>query len=166
MKRTWLLTVVALVTASAIHAQSVTYNHDAPKQGQITVMETGTGTLSPELYYWALHNKYRKSAAGKNKLSYRTLAGINLYNQVDEAEAIDSALVSRAKIEALNVADRQIDIAWLAEGDKIDGQMERLKRNIDRILPAGGTPDDKERWDGILPYLPVRHRRDPGRLHA
>lgn len=146
MKRTWLLTVVALVTASAIHAQSVTYNHDAPKQGQITVMETGTGTLSPELYYWALHNKYRKSAAGKNKLSYRTLAGINLYNQVDEAEAIDSALVSRAKIEALNVADRQIDIAWLAEGDKIDGQMERLKRNIDRILPAGGTPDDKERW--------------------
>ena len=24
--------------------------------------------------------------------------------------------------------------------------MERLKRNIDRILPAGGTPDDKERW--------------------
>ena len=146
MKRTWLLTVVALVTASAIHAQSVTYNHDAPKQGQSTVMETGTGTLSPELYYWALHNKYRKSAAGKNKLSYRTLAGINLYNQVDEAEAIDSALVSRAKIEALNVADRQIDIAWLAEGDKIDGQMERLKRNIDRILPAGGTPDDKERW--------------------
>ena len=109
-------------------------------------METGTGTLSPELYYWALHNKYRKSAAGKNKLSYRTLAGINLYNQVDEAEAIDSALVSRAKIEALNVADRQIDIAWLAEGDKIEGQMERLKRNIDRILPAGGTPDDKERW--------------------
>lgn len=109
-------------------------------------METGTGTLSPELYYWALHNSYRKSAASKNKLSYRTLAGISLYNQVDEAEAIDSALVSRAKIEALNVADRQIDIAWLAEGDKIDGQMEQFRRNIDRILLAGGTPDDKERW--------------------
>lgn len=146
MKRTLLLTAVAAVTASAAHAQSVTYNHDAPKQGQITVMETGTGTLSPELYYWALHNSYRKSAASKNKLSYRTLAGIALYNQVDEAEAIDSALVSRAKIEALNVADRQIDIAWLAEGDKIDGQMERFKRNIDRILLAGGTPDDRERW--------------------
>ena len=24
--------------------------------------------------------------------------------------------------------------------------MERFKRNIDRILPAGGTPDDRERW--------------------
>lgn len=146
MKRTLLLAAVAVVTGSAAHAQSVTYNHDSSKQNQITVMETGTGALTPELYYTLLHNSYKKSAAVKNKLSFRTLAGVNLYNQVDDAEAIDSALVSRAKIEALNVADRQVDLAWLAEGDKIDGQMERLQTNIDRILLAGGTPDDKERW--------------------
>ena len=71
---------------------------------------------------------------------------MNLYNQTDEAEAIDSALVKRAEIEALNVADRQIDLAWLAEGDKINAQMERLQRNIDRIPLAGGTTDDRERW--------------------
>ena len=146
MKRTLLLMATAAVTASAAHAQYTTYNHDSPKQNQITVMETGTGALSPELYYTVLHNKYKKSAAAKNKLSFRTLAGVNLYGQVDEAEAIDSALVSRAKIEALNVADRQIDLAWIAEGDKVNGQMERFKRNIDRILPAGGTTDEKERW--------------------
>lgn len=146
MKRTLLLAAVAVVTGSAAHAQSVTYNHDSSKQNQITVMETGTGALTPELYYTLLHNSYKKSAAAKNKLSFRTLAGVNLYNQVDDAEAIDSALVSRAKIEALNVADRQVDLAWLAEGDKIDSQMERLQTNIDRILLAGGTPDDKERW--------------------
>ena len=137
---------VAVIATAAARAQSVTYNHDSSKQNQVTVMETGTGALSPDLYYSVLHNKYKKSAASKNKLSFRTLAGINLYSQVDEAEAIDSALVSRAKIEALNVADRQIDLAWLAEGDKVNGQMERLKRNIDRILLAGGTSDDKERW--------------------
>lgn len=137
---------VAILATATAQAQYVTYNHDAPKQNQITVMETGTGALSPELYYTLLHNKYKKSAAGKNKLSFRTAAGINLYNQTDDAEAIDSALVKRAEIEALNVADRQIDLAWLAESDKIDGQMERLKRNIDRILPAGGTREDKERW--------------------
>lgn len=139
---------MAVVMIGAVHAQgvSVTYNHDSPKQNQITVMETGTGALTPELYYTLLHNSYKKSAAAKNKLSFRTLAGVNLYNQVDDAEAIDSALVSRAKIEALNVADRQVDLAWLAEGDKIDSQMERLQTNIDRILLAGGTPDDKERW--------------------
>ena len=140
-----LMTVAIIATATA-QAQYVTYNHDSPKQNQITVMETGAGSLTPELYYWALHNKYKKSAAAKNKLAFRTTAGINLYNQTDEAESIDSALVSRAKIEALNVADRQADIAWLAEGDKINGQMERMKRNIDRILPAGGTPEDRERW--------------------
>ena len=137
---------VAIMATTTTRAQSVTYNHDSPKQNQITVMETGTGALSPELYCTLLHNKYKKSAAAKNKLSFRTLAGVNLYGQVDEAEAIDSALVSRAKIEALNVADRQIDLAWIAEGDKVNGQMERFKRNIDRILPAGGTTDEKERW--------------------
>ena len=137
---------VAVVATSAAHAQYVTYNHDSSKQNQVTVMETGTGTLSPDLYYSVLHNKYKKSAAAKNKLSFRTLAGINLYNQTAEAESIDSALVKRAKIEALNVADRQVDIAWLAEGSKVNGEMERFKRNIDRILLSGGTPSDKERW--------------------
>lgn len=138
--------VVVVSATTMTRAQSVTYNHDSPKQNQITVMETGTGALSPDLYYTLLHNKYKKSAAGKNKLSFRTLAGVNLYNQTDEAEAIDSALLKRAEIEALNVADRQIDLAWLAEGDKINAQMERLQRNIDRILLAGGTTDDRERW--------------------
>lgn len=114
---------VAVTVTTAVHAQYVTYNHDSPKQNQVTVMETGTGALSPDLYYSVLHNKYKKSAAAKNKLSFRTLAGINLYNQVDEAEAIDSALVKRAKVEALNVADRQADIAWLAEGDKVSRQI-------------------------------------------
>ena len=137
---------VAVTVTTAVHAQYVAYNHDSPKQNQVTVMETGTGALSPDLYYSVLHNKYKKSAAAKNKLSFRTLAGINLYNQVDEAEAIDSALVKRAKVEALNVADRQVDIAWLAEGDKVSGQMERFRRNIDRILLSGGTLADKERW--------------------
>lgn len=137
---------IAAATTTGVQAQSVTYNHDSPKQNQITVMETGAGALSPDLYYTLLHNRYKKSAAAKNKLSFRTVAGVNLYNQVDDAEAIDSALVSRAKIEALNVADRQIDLAWHAEGDKVSGQMERFKRNVDRILLAGGTPEDKERW--------------------
>lgn len=146
MNRILLLMTVAMIATTAARAQYVTYNHDSSKQNQITVMETGTGALTPELYYTLLHNSYKKSAAAKNKLSFRTLAGINLYNQVDDAEAIDSALVSRAKIEALNVADRQVNLAWLAEGDKIDSQMERLQTNIDRILLAGGTPDDKERW--------------------
>lgn len=140
---------MAAMTATTTFAQSVTYNHDSSKQNQITVMETGGGSLTPEFYYWMLHNSYRKSAAEKNKLGFRTLAGINLYNQVDDAEKIDSALTKRAEIEALNVADRQIDLAWLAENSKINGQLAKMKANIGHIIPTGGTVNDKRRWEEL-----------------
>lgn len=145
MKR--LMTLVALLAGiMCAKAQYVTYNHDASKMNQVTVMETGAGTLKPELYYQLLHDSYRKRAASTNKLSFRTQSGIYTYNQVDEAKTIDTALVKRAEIEALNMADRQVDIAWLAEGDKVNKMMERFKRNIDRIITAGGSPSDRERW--------------------
>ncbi len=144
----YIMLAVTLMGVQA-NAQSVTYNHDSSKKNQVTVMETGTGVLTPELYYWALHNNYKKSASSKNKLSFRTLAGINLYNQLDEAEAIDSALTKRAEIEALNVADRQIDLAWLAEGDKLNASMGKFKQNIDRIVVSGGSVGDRKRWEEI-----------------
>ena len=138
--------VVLLASVVCARAQYVTYNHDAAKMNQVKVMETGTGALSPDLYYSLLHNKYKKSASAKNKLSFRTQSGIHLYNQVDEAKTIDTALVKRAEIEALNMADRQVDIAWQVEGDKVNKMMERFRRNIDRIVTAGGSPSDKTRW--------------------
>lgn len=143
----WILTT-GLIMAVAIgaNAQYVTYNHDSPKMNQIMVEETGAGALTPELYYTLLHNKYKKTAAAKNKLTFRTAAGVASYQQVNEAEAIDSALTSRAKIEALNVADRQVDLAWLAEKDKVESQMRQFQKNIDRILMTGGSPKEKERW--------------------
>ena len=114
---------------------------------QITVEETGSGSLKPELYYTVLHNKYKKTAAVKNKLTFRAAAGVASYQQVDEAEAIDSALASRAKIEALNVADRQVDLAWLAEKDKVESRTRQFQKNIDRVVMAGGSPKEKDRWD-------------------
>lgn len=142
----WIFTTMLFVATIAANAQYVTYNHDSPKMNQITVEETGAGALKPELYYTLLHNKYKKTAAVKNKLTFRTAAGVASYQQVDEAEAIDSALTSRAKIEALNVADRQVDLAWLAEKDKVESQMRQFQKNIDRILMTGGSPKEKERW--------------------
>lgn len=143
----WIFTTMLLVATIAANAQYVTYNHDSPKMNQITVEETGAGALKPELYYTLLHNKYKKTAAVKNKLTFRTAAGVASYQQVDEAEAIDSALTSRAKIEALNVADRQVDLAWLAERDKVEAEMRSFQKNIDRILITGGSPKEKERWN-------------------
>lgn len=127
----------------------VTYNHDAAKMNQITVQEIGVGGLTPTFYYDALHRSYQRTAADKNKLSFRTLAGIAAYQQIEDAEQIDSALTKRAEIEALNVADRTggaLDVAWMAEGSKITAKMDDFQKNIDRIIGVGGTVTDKQRW--------------------
>ena len=129
------------------HAQSyVTYTHDEAKMNQITVMEIGAGGLTPTLYYDTFHRNYQKSASAKNKMSFRTLAGISAYQQVESADSIKSSLVQRAEVEALNVADKQVDIAWLAEKDKITSKMNAFEKNINRIISAGGNYADKERW--------------------
>ncbi len=139
---------MAMSITVGIHAQSyVTYNHDDAKMKQIQVMETGTGTLTPDLYYWTFHNSYKKSANERNKLAFRTLAGVSAWQQVEYADSIQAYLENRAKIEALNVADRQIDLAWRTEGSKIEEQLERFHTNINRIVAAGGSPSDRERWN-------------------
>ena len=164
----WIFTTMLFVATIAANAQYVTYNHDSPKMNQITVEETGAGALKPELYYTLLHNKYKKTAAVKTKLTFRTAAGVASYQQVDEAEAIDSALTSRAKIEALNVADRQVDLAWLAEKDKIESQMRQFQKNIDRIMMTGGSPKEKERWNDYyrVSQCPIKATRDADMPHA
>lgn len=145
MKRIITLPLLTLCFIST-RAQYVTYNHDETKMNQIMVMETGAGTLKPAVYYRVAHNNYQKTAAARNKLLYRTEAGGFSYGQVDLAEKIDSALTSRAKIEALNMADRKVDIAWQTEGSKLESKMQSFQNNIDRIIPAGGSPSDRTRW--------------------
>ena len=131
-----------------VDAQSyVTYNHDKSKMNQITVQETGAGDLTPAFYYEVFHNSYQKSAAAKNKLSFRSLAGVAAWQQIEDADSVKASLEKRAEIEALNVADRQIDVAWLAEGTKLTNKLNNFQDNINRIVGAGGTINDKERWN-------------------
>lgn len=148
---TKLFSVVIMVVASSIlkvHAQSyVTYNHDEAKMNQITVQGIGSGGLTPAFYYDVFHRSYQRSAGSKNKLTYRSLAGVAGWQQVEDADSVKASLEKRAEIEALNVADRQIDLAWLAEGQKITNKLNDFQNNINRIVGAGGTFNDKERWD-------------------
>ena len=148
---TKLFSVVIMILASSIlevSAQSyVTYNHDEAKMNQITVQEIGSGGLTPAFYYDVFHRSYQKSAASKNKLTYRSLAGVAGWQQVEDADSVKNSLEKRAEIEALNVADRQIDLAWVAEGTKITNKLNDFQNNINRIVGAGGTFNDKERWE-------------------
>ena len=149
MKRILLLSAAIISICSTVKAQSITYDHDDAKMNQITVMEIGSGGLTPALYYNVLHKSYKKSASSKNKLAFRTTAGLSLYSQVDDAEALDSALNKRAEIEALNVADRSggaLDLAWVAESGKLNSKMAGFERNIRRVLEVGGTANEQEHW--------------------
>ena len=141
--------IIAMASVTLqVNAQSyVTYNHDDAKMNQITVQETGAGGLTPAFYYDVFHNSYQKSAAAKHKLSFRSLAGVAAWQQIEDADSIEASLKKRAEIEALNVADRQIDIAWLAEGTKLTNKLDDFQSNINRIIGAGGTFNDKERWN-------------------
>ena len=139
------LTAVTLT----VQAQSTTYNHDPMKMNQITVMASGSGELQPARYYNLLHGNYSKGAASTNKAMYRTEAGGVLYLQLPTGDSIKTYLEKRAEIEALNMADRAggaADLAWLAEGEKIERKMEAFMNNVDRIVPAGGTGDERSYW--------------------
>lgn len=140
------LVAMASVTLE-VNAQSyVTYNHDDAKMNQIMVQETGAGGLTPAFYYDVFHSSYQKSAAAKNKLGFRSLASVAAWQQIEDADSVKASLEKRAEIEALNVADRQIDVAWLAEGTKLTNKLDDFQSNINRIIGAGGTFNDKERW--------------------
>ena len=141
------LVAMASVTLE-VNAQSyVTYNHDDAKMNQIMVQETGAGGLTPAFYYDVFHSSYQKSAAAKNKLGFRSLAGVAAWQQIEDADSVKASLEKRAEIEALNVADRQIDVAWLAEGTKLTNKLDDFQNNINRIIGEGGTFNDKERWN-------------------
>lgn len=67
-KKTRIGTIMLMLgVAISGNAQSgVTYNHDSSKKNQITVMEIGSGSLSPELYYQYC------TAVTRNRLPART----------------------------------------------------------------------------------------------
>ena len=125
--------IALLLPLFQARAQYVTYNHDETKMNQVTVMETGAGELTPALFYSVVHNKYYRTAAETNKLRYRS-----------EDAAHGAAQVGIS--EALNMADRQVDLAWQAEGPKIQSRLEAFNRNIARLTEAGGNGGDLALW--------------------
>lgn len=109
------MAIIMMAVTANTFGQSMTYNHDASKMGQIQVMELGAGVLTPDLYYSITHSSYKKGAksATSVKNTLRMAANIASMPQVEYADSIKADLEGRAKVEATNIADRQIDIAWV-----------------------------------------------------
>ncbi len=148
MKRTmttaFLLTLISIGT---IHAQSMTYNHDASKQAQIQVMELGAGSLTPDWYYTVTHRSYKRGAkaATSVKNTLRLAANTSSIPQVEYADSIQADLEGRAKIEAANIADRQIDLAWVTEGNKLQNKLLAFTTNIS-FLNGKTNAEEIDNW--------------------
>lgn len=127
-----IMAITMMANSINTFGQSMTYNHDVSKMGQIQVMELGAGSLTPDLYYSITHSSYKKGAksATSVKNTLRMAANIASMPQVEYADSIKADLEGRAKVEATNVADRQIDLAWLTEGEKIQAKLRAFKSNI------------------------------------
>lgn len=140
-----------LTTANQSWGQSMTYNHDASKMGQIQVMELGAGSLTPDIYYSITHSSYKKGAkaATSVKNTLRMAANVASLPQVEFADSIKTDLEGRAKIEAANIADRQIDLAWLTEGEKIQSKLWAFKSNIGSL---NGRTNNEEitAWEDLV----------------
>ncbi len=144
-----LIAVCASIPIDVDAQLGMTYNHDASVMNQFTIGETGAGSFTPDLYYDAFHKSYRNGAMMSNKQAYRTKMLLSLREEEPMAEAIDSALNDRMRVELLNIADRTpgfTDVAWQVERGKIEGKLDILKKNIERITINGGSVQSYREW--------------------
>lgn len=135
----FILSLLATAIVSA-NAQSVTYNHDSSVMNQFTIGEVGLGSFTPDLYYDALHKSYRNGAMMTNKQLFRTQMHLELNKEEGHAEALDSALNERKRVELLNIADRTpgvTDVAWQVEKGKIENKLDIFKKNIEKLTMEG-----------------------------
>lgn len=145
MKRISLILVVILLSSGKSSGQSFTYYHDDAVMKQFLMGEVGGSPAAvAQWYYNAFHSSYVKTAIYQPKLSFRTLELNSIVQQTPYSEKIDSMFVKRAEVEALNLADRQIDLAWQAEQSKIQGKFDEIDKALRQVMPSGGTSDEKD----------------------
>lgn len=138
---------MAMIVSLGCKAQNITYNHDESFMQQFLFTETGAGSLTPDFYYELFHESYRNNYMGQGKLTFRTTMAATMLQETPEAENLDSALVERAEIEALNVKDRTpglADVAWLAEGPKIENKLQALTNSINNLSIVGAKKETKD----------------------
>ena len=67
MNRKLMLMTVAIIATATAQAQYVTYNHDSPKQNQITVMETRCGLPHAGTVLLGITQQIQEIGSGKEQ---------------------------------------------------------------------------------------------------
>lgn len=145
--------LLSVATVFSFRALAQEYYHDGVVQAQISVAETGIGSLGDgdffgELYYDLFHSKYSGWANYQSKAFMRGVSLLSVHPQVQLSENIDSVLRRRAAKEAVEIADRTsyLDVAWLTEGSRIKDKLRVFKDNIATIRFYGATARDYRYW--------------------
>ncbi len=152
--RRMVLLAVMLMSVIMVHAQYVTYNHDTSVMNQFTVGEIGAGSLGgndpiAREWYYTLHRNYQSGAYMTNKQFYRSQLKLVLTPEEGHAEALDSALNERKRVEMKNIADRTpgvTDVAWQVEKGKIENKLAIFKSNIERLTKEGAPAKEYIVW--------------------
>ena len=131
-----------------IHAQQITYKHDATKMNQFTMQETGAGSFQSESewYYDLFHNKYKKSLMSTNKQLYRTAFYEGMYAQTAYADSIRKRLEAKATDEEFTMADRKLDVAWLTEQSKVENALMKYNNNLSTLSACRANSDELNEW--------------------
>lgn len=142
--------VMAVMMLAVVMVRAQSFNHDASVMNQFTIGETGVGSFTPDLYYDLLHKNYRNGAMMTNKQFFRTQLQLVLNGREEgHAEALDSALTDRMRVEVKNMADRSpgvTDVAWQVERGKIESKLAMFKKNIERLTLEGASGSVYRQW--------------------
>lgn len=153
MKRISLLKSMVALFYILLSTPMFAQSHDKAVMNQFLVGETGAGALWPQEYYTIFpghHRSYSKTANETNKLLFREqMKQKALLKEEEHAQALDSALLNRAREELKYIMDRTPgvgDVAWMGEKEKITNIMDLFKKNIERVTLDGGTPAEYREW--------------------
>ena len=140
--------IMLTLSCLSINAQSMTFKHDATKMNQFLMQETGGGSFQSESewYYDLFHKSYKNSLLSTNKQMYRTASYEGTYAQIAYADSIRKRLENRAKEEAFNMADREVDVSWLTEQSKIENALMKYRNNLSSLSACRANSEEISYW--------------------
>lgn len=130
------LLFLALMLSSATAVAQGSY--DDMRYNRWTLARSGTGNTD-KADYGIGHNGYAGEVVETNLMNFRLSFKTLLMLEEPKVEVIDSSLTKRAVEEAINIAEHKLDLAWMAERDRINKRLNLYHENVQKIGNYNGT---------------------------
>lgn len=133
-------------------AQDYVPVHDEMLFNQFSSMEVSYGNLTPEWWYKLLNKNYYTNIAHeptRGMQALRSHAARVAGQQVEMADSVHQVMKERELVELTNLADRQFDLVWEVEKEKIEPLLNQFKKNMNYIMVYGGSTQDYKEWQLI-----------------